>query len=87
MKFTITVTIAFSVIIIIIAILIVFGYEKGKSELILTGNEKSLPPELKGMVVYDVNGVGKVAILNNQIIKSISGKSCNNIIYIKSIQA
>ena len=51
--------------------LLVIGCTKGKTSQTLQGTEEALPPELKGLKVYNVTDDGmstiKVAILNNQV--------------------
>ena len=62
--------------------------DKGVTQQKLTGDESTLPAELKGLKVYRVScGVGdyvKVAVLNNQAISTTyrSGKTTQSVILI-----
>jgi len=47
--------------------------ETGKSRLILNGDERGLPSELKGIKIYYVQtdyGVVRVGVLNNQVVST-----------------
>lgn len=58
-------------IILIVSILLTSCQERGKTSVYLSGNENTLPNELKGLKVYNVStGTGtyvKVAILDGQV--------------------
>lgn len=58
--------------IVILCLLSMFmSCERGGTTISLTGNESALPPELKGLKVYNVNtsalGQVRVAVLNGQV--------------------
>ncbi len=71
-----------------IALLTISCQDKGVTRQTLTGEERTLPPELKGLKVYNVScGEGvyvKVAILNNQAVSTTykSGKHQQSVILV-----
>lgn len=71
-----------------IALLTISCQDKGVTHQTLTGEERTLPPELKGLKVFSVScGDGsyvKVAILNNQSVSTTytSGKHQQSVVLI-----
>lgn len=71
-----------------IALLTISCQDKGVTHQTLTGEERTLPPELKGLKVYTVStGKGsyiKVAVLNNQAVSTTykSGKHQQSVVLV-----